>query len=136
MSIRFLLYEQNGITLRYTFPLVQETNLPHNPKKFTEVKGFRGQGSLVITGDEAAWDLTISGLFNQGDYDATITAIDALETALVFGDPYYLKIDKNAAHSTQYSYKVKRITEISYPTGLRNGKGFQKYNITLRVNSW
>lgn len=136
MGIRFKLYESNGITERYTFSLVQETNLPHNPKKFTEVKGFRGQGSLVITGSKAAWDLTIRGLFNQDNYDDITTAINALETALAFGEPYYLKVDKDAAHSTQYSYKVKRIQEISYPSGLRNGKGFSEYNITLRVNSW
>lgn len=136
MSIRFLLYESDGITLRHTFSLVQETNLPHNPKKFTEIKGFRGQGSLVITGSEEAWNLTIRGLFNQDNYDDITIAINALETALVFGEPYILKIDKDIAQASQYSYKVKRLREISYPDGLRNGKGFQSYDVTLRVNSW
>lgn len=136
MSIRFKLYESNGITERYTFSLVQETNAPNNPEKFTEVRGFRGQGSLVITGSEAAWDLIIRGLFNQDNYDDITTAIDALETALAFGEPYYLKIDKDLAQTSQYSYKIKRIVSIVYPNGLRNGKGFQEYSVTLRVNSW
>ena len=136
MGIRFKLYESDGITERYTFPLVQNTNAPNNPEKFTEVRGFRGQGSIVITGSAAAWDLTIKGLFNQANYDDITTAIDALETALAFGESYILKIDKNIAQSAQYSYNVKRITAISYPNGLRNGKGFQEYSITLRANSW
>lgn len=136
MGIRFKLYESNGITPRHTFSLVQETNVPNNPEKFTEIKGFRGQGSLVITGSEAAWDLTIRGFFNVDNYDDITAAIDALETALAFGEPYVLKIDKDIAQSTQYSYNIKRISSISYPNGLRNGNGFQEYSLTLRANSW
>ena len=137
MSIRFKLYESDGITPRYTFPLVQETNVPNTPKKSAEIAGFRGQGSLVITGSEAAWDLTIRGKINQENYDSVITAIDALETALAFGEPYVLKIDKNIAQSSQYSYNVKRISSIELGGNeLKNGKGTVEYTVVLRANSW
>lgn len=136
MGIRFRVLESNGITERYIFPLVQECNYPKSIKKFTEVKGFRGEGSIVITGSEASWDLTIRGLINQDDYDDITIAIDELETALAFGEPYYLKIDKDLAQSAQYSYKIKRISSIEWGESLRNGQGFLEYNIVLKANSW
>jgi len=62
MNIDFKLYESDGVTERFLFPLVQETNAPLTEKKFTELEGIRGEGSIVIMGSEAAKDITIRGL--------------------------------------------------------------------------
>ena len=136
MNIDFKLYNNDGVTLRYNFPLVQETNAPLTEKKFTELEGIRGEGSIVIVGSESAKDITIRGLITGDDYEEITTKIDALETALVFGTAYYLKIDKVEGGASTYSYKVRRLQPIRYSPCLREGYGSQEYNIVLRANSW
>ena len=138
MTIRFILYESDGLTSRYTFPYVQYSNYPRTIEKFSEIEGIRGIGSIIVEGSEGAWDLIIRGyLRGDGwDYEDVISAIDALETALTFAEPYYIKIDKVEGGASTYSYKVKRLQPIEYSEGLRNGKKVQEYTVTLRVNTW
>ena len=135
MDIYIKLYESDGLTLRYTFPLVQATNAPQTVEKFTEISGIRGNGSIIIPGSEKSWDLRIQGIINQDDYEDITTAIDALETALAFVDPYYIKIDKVEGGASTYTYKVKRLVPIEYAATLRNGR-IQPYTVILRVNAW
>ena len=70
---KFKLYNTDGITLIYTFPLVQTTNAPKPTKKSVVIEGIRGQGCIIIPGSDASWDLTINGIFMDEDYEA-ITA--------------------------------------------------------------
>lgn len=134
--VRFELYESDGITLRYTFQLVQDTNYPQSAKHYHEITAHRGQGAIEIIGSDAPWDLTINGKFNASNYNDIMTAITELETALEFGEPYIIKIDKNTEQTEQDSYNVKRLQPIDYPPSLRNGHGFQEYKVILRANAW
>lgn len=136
MSIRFRILESNGIDLKYTFPLVQNCNYPQTQKKVTEISGFRGEGSIVISGSESSWDMVIEGKINQNNYDDIIMAQDAMEIGLPFASPLYIKIDKNLAQTSQYSFKIKRILPIVWGGSLKNGKGFLDYTVTLRATSW
>ena len=136
MTINLKLYESDGLTLRYTFPYVQAINAPKTIEKFTEIEGIRGNGSIIITGSEKSWDLQVQGVLKAADYEALTVLIDALETAVAFADPYYIKIDKVEGGASTYSYKVKRIIGITYPETLRNGLGVQKYTVTFRVGEW
>ena len=77
-TIGFKLYKEDGISLQYTFELVQSTNLPQSSKRFAEIVGFRGNGSIVILGSDKPWDLIINGLLDCKDYDEVIEKIDEL----------------------------------------------------------
>ena len=137
MTINFKLYASDGLTLRYTFPYVQSTNLPQTLDKFVEIKA-RGDNSIIVQGSKDSWDLNLTGVLrgDNWDYEDVTNAIDALETALVFGSPYYIKIDKVEGGSSTYTYKVKRLQPIEYSDSLRNGRQVQRYSVTLKVNSW
>jgi len=136
MNIRFRLLESDGVTERYTFPLVQYTNLPQSIENFTEIQGLRGIGSIVIEGSESSWSLIIRGKIRGTDYEVITEAIDELESAVAFAQPYYVKVDKVEGGATTYSYKVRRLEPIAYNENLRNGRGAVDYTVTLRVNSW
>lgn len=138
MSIYLKLYENDGLTLRYTFPIVQYINAPQTIKKFVEVDGIRGNNSIIVEGSDSPWDLIFQGVLRGNDwtYEDVTNAIDELEIALAFAQPYYIKLDKVEGGASTYTYKVKRLQPIIYTEGYRSGRGIQKYNITLRVNSW
>lgn len=138
MNIYFKLYENDSLTLRYTFPVVQYTNLPAPEDNFVEVGGIRGDNVIIVPGSKKPWDLIIRGIFrgNNWTYEDVTSAIDAMETALQFAEPYYVKVDKVEGGASKYSYKVKRLLPIEYSESLRNGKQVQGYTVTLRVNSW
>ena len=137
MTINFKLYTSNGLTLRYTFPYVQSTNLPQTIDKFVEVKA-RGDNSIIVQGSKDSWDLVLTGVLrgDNWDYEDVTEAIDALETAIDFGVPYYIKIDKVEGGASTYTYKVKRLQPIEFSDSLRNGRQVQRYTITLKVNAW
>ena len=136
MTIRFKLYNSDGITLRYTFLLVQETNMPKTLERFTEIKGTRGIGSIIITGSGDSWDGIIRGFLVGDDYEEITQKIDALETAIEFAEPYYLKIDKVEGGASTYSYRVKRLEVIEYPASLRNSNKKQEYLVRFKIKSW
>lgn len=132
MAVTFKLYASNGTTLLYTFPCVFEANYPHTEKKIIEHSNMRGKGSIIINGGDASWDLTLKGVVFAADYDAVMTIIDAMESAVVINTSYYVKITSG---TTTHSYKVKRILPIEYEAASLRNK-FSEYQITLRVNAW
>ena len=105
MKVYLKLYESNGVTLRYTFPLVQDVNCPQTIKKYREVEGFRGNNSIIVEGSDKSWDLIIRGYLrgDDWDYEDVVTAMDALETAMDFAQPYYIKLDKVDGGASTYS---------------------------------
>lgn len=130
----FQLYASNGTTPVYTFPLVQDTNLPKTAKKAIVHQGFRGIGSLVCETGNESFDGTISFIINYSDYEDWCTKIDSLESTIVFNTPYVLSIPKSV--STYYTYNVKRVQDISYDKNMRNGLGKQVVTVTFLVNAW
>jgi hypothetical protein len=135
MAVYFRLYQSNGVTLVYTFPVVFEANYPHSEKEMIEHKSIRGKGSLYVDGGEVAWDLILRGVVFGADYDAVEGAIEAMEGAVVINTPYVLKITKSVAGATNYEYNVKRVTPIQYQIDNRR-TDYLEYNIQFRVNSW
>jgi hypothetical protein len=139
MSIipRFKLYESDGLTLRYTFEVVQETNAPQTTIKNTVIEGMRGQGCIIIPGSAGSWELIIRGIFLAADYEAITTKIDGLESAIVAGEKYVLTFDKHtpgSGISSIYQYNVIRVTPIEYPESLRTD--YQEYKVIFKANSW
>jgi len=126
------LYASDGVTLTYTFPLVQSVNCPKTIKKNYIVEAKRGNGGIIIPGSDAMWDLEVKGFLVDEDYSAIIAKIDAMESAIVLFTQYIIKIDKTI--STTYSYNVKRVIDIQYPENLRCYD--QEYLVTFKANAW
>jgi len=135
MAVTFKLYQSDGMTPVYTFPVVFSANYPHSEKKIIEHENVRGKGSIIIDGGESAWDLTLRGAFSADGYDDLMVLVDAMETAIALNTKYVLKITKNQVETTDYSYNVKRITPIeTSPDNIRTN--YLEYIIVFRVNSW
>jgi hypothetical protein len=136
MAVKFQLYEVNGTTLIYTFPVVFSSNLYHGiEKEFIEYKNLRGKGEIVADGGELATDRFIRGVISGTDYDDLQTNLDEIETAIVLNTPYVLKITQKDGVTTQYSFKVKRLTPIITPDdSLRNDN--VEYIINMKVNAF
>lgn len=136
MASRFKLYNADGITLEYTFPLVQSTNAPQTPLRHVALNGVRGKGALIIPAGTSSWTLEIEGvLYIDGateGYDELVALMDALEAAVALNTAYYLRLYKS--DTTYYNYPVKRVSAIEYDQSLRTDS--QRYRISLEVNSW
>jgi hypothetical protein len=126
------LYQSNGTTLQYTFPVVQSINAPQTISKNVVVEGIRGQGCIIIPGSSSSWDLEIRGIFLAADYSAVTALIDDIETDIVLFTNYVLKFEKTI--STSYTYNVQRIEPIQYPNSMR--VNFQDYIVKLKVGAW
>ena len=132
----FKLYETNGSTLVYEFPLVQQTNAPQSPMRNIVIEGVRGKGALIINNGDSTWDLEITGIFaiqNADEGYEEITAdIADIEDKIPINTPFILRIEKTS--STYFEYNVKRIEAIEYPASLRTDS--QIYIVRFKVNTW
>jgi hypothetical protein len=126
------LYASNGSTLIYSFNYVQNDNSPNDTLKYTEISGIRGNGSIIIPGSQNVWDLELQLFFKGTDYQDLIAQMDSIQSTIVLGTPYILKIDRTI--STTQSYNVKRLVPIRWDASYRNF--YQKGVISFRVNSW
>ena len=132
---RFRLYQQNGTTLVYEFDCVTEINDFQDPTTFTEHLSLRGQGSIISEGSNAPWDLNLSFMLIDDDYEALVAQINSLLSTIVKNTKYILKVDLTS--STTKDYKVKRLQSFTFP--LNNNKkrvNFQTVNGIFRVDSW
>ena len=129
---KYKIYAADGITLVYPFQYILSDNSPINTLRFTEITGFRGQGSIIVLGSTQPWDLQLTFFLCNSNYDTLIAAMDSVESTIALGTPYVLKIDRTI--STTKDYNVKRLTPIQWEDTKR--VRYQKGVITFRVNSW
>lgn len=128
----FRIYSEADALL-YTFSGIFEANLPQDPIKYTEVKGIRGQGSIIIKGSLDSWDLILKGCITGTDYEDIVSKIDSMVSTIDTGTKYYLRLDKTG--STTYEYKVMRLEPIEFqPDNLRTN--YCEFTIKFRVNTW
>jgi len=128
----FKLYESDGASLVYTFPIVQYTNAPQTVKQTVVLKNLRGKGGIVIDGGEDTWKLELKGLHYGDDYESIEGAMNTMETTIVMNTKYVLKF--NISESTYHNYNVKRIDAITYPESLRTDS--QIYSVKFIANAW
>jgi hypothetical protein len=135
MAVTFKLYQSDGTTLKYTFPVVISANYPYTNKTIIEHNNIRGKGSIIVNGGETSWDLILKGVLFANNYDALMALVDTLETSIEVNIPYVIKITKSQGSATTWSYNVKRITSIAYQEdNIRTN--YLEYTVTLRVNCW
>jgi len=129
---KYKLYASDGTTSVYPFQYILSDNSPINTLRFTEITGFRGQGSIIVPGSTQPWDLQLTFFLCNTNYDTLIAAMDSIESTIALGTPYVLKIDRTI--STTKDYNVKRLTPIQWED--TNRVRYQKGVIIFRVNSW
>jgi hypothetical protein len=129
---KYKLYASDGTTSVYPFQYILSDNSPINTLRFTEITGFRGQGSIIVPGSTQPWDLQLTFFLCNTNYDTLIAAMDSIESTIALGTPYILKIDRTI--STTKDYNVKRLTPIQWED--TNRVRYQKGVIIFRVNSW
>ena len=129
---KYKLYASDGLTLVYSFAYILADNSPQDALRFTEISGFRGQGSIIIGGSTQPWDIELTFFLQGTDYSDLISKMDSVETTILMNTPYLLKIDRTI--STTKNYNVKRITSIKWENTQR--VHYQKGTIQFRVNSW
>jgi hypothetical protein len=135
MGVKFNLYQTNGTSLVHTFETIFSANYPHTEKTLIEHTNVRGKGSIIVDGGDSSWDLTLKGVIFAADYDAIMTKVAAIESAVVLNTPYYLKITDKAGTVNKYEFKCKRITPIEY-TEDNIRTNYLEYQVTLRIFSW
>ena len=128
----YRLYENDGLSLVYTFTVQPPDNSPQDPMRFTEISGSRGIGSLIVPGSDASWNLNLRFIFQGSDYTDLIAQMDTLESTIVKNTEYILKIDRTI--STTKNYNVKRLLPINWDDSRR--VRIQKGTIIFLVNSW
>ncbi|MFH0805977.1 MAG: hypothetical protein V1901_03830 [Patescibacteria group bacterium] len=133
MSVSFILYQSNGSTLIFTFPVVISANYPHSEKRIIEHENLRGKGSIITEGGEIPWTLDLRGVLFAEDYNSLMSLVDSMETTVALNVPYYIKITKSL--TTTWDYKCKRLEPIKYTEdSLRTN--FLEYQVSLRCLSW
>lgn len=129
---KYKLYASDGLTVVYPFDYVLADNSPQDAFRFTEITGFRGQGSIIIGGSTQPWDIELTFFLWKSDYSSLIASMDSVESTITLNTPYILKIDRTIA--TTKDYHVKRISPIRWEN--TNRVRYQKGTIIFRVNSW
>ena len=132
---RFRLYDSTGVSLIYEFENVTDINDWQDPITFAEHTSLRGQGSIISEGANAPWDLNMSFVIINDDYEGLVSQLNSLLTTIVKNTKYVLKVDLTA--STTKDYKVKRLESFAFPLNNKKKRvNFQTVNGIFRVDSW
>ena len=129
---KYNLFAADGVTLVYPFKFILTDKSPSDALRFTEITGFRGQGSIIIGGSIQPWDLELTFFLQGTDYADLINKMDSIESTIALNTPYILKIDRTI--STTKDYNVKRLAPIRWEN--TNRVRYQKGTLVFRVNSW
>lgn len=131
----FKLYDSTGAVLQYTFDYVTEINDFQDPQNFVEHTSLRGQGSIISAGSTQPWDLTLTFLLKDTNYENLAAKMNALLTTIAKNTKYVLKI--GLTNSTTKDYKVKRLSSFEFPLDRRQKRvTWQTAILRLRVDSW
>jgi len=132
----FKLYESDGVTLVYEFENVTEINDFQDPSTFIEHTSLRGQGSIISEGDDASWDLTLTFILLDDNYQGLSNQLNNLLSTINKFTKYILSVDYGDSGNTK-DYKAMRLNSIDFP--LNNQKkriNIQTAQITFRVGTW
>jgi len=117
----------------YDLPHVFHITDPKEGMKATIIKGTRGDGSIIIPGGKESQTITIRGnLFESDGYASLTTAMTTLKNNLTTDvATLTMKHLEGVSWITDWTYTVRRISEIRFPRSLRTGK--QEYQVEFLV---
>lgn len=131
----FQLFSSDGVTLVYTFTIVQNIKDFQDPYKFSVHDSLRGQGEIIVPGSAEAWDMPLSFKLQGTDYSDLVSKIATLKSAIPVFTKFILKVGLTS--STTENYYVMRIQPMDFPIATNNKRvDWQDVTINFRVNSW
>lgn len=134
---RYKLFESDGTTLVYQIPgVLNDIGNFYDPSTFVEHTSLRGQGSIVSQGSDEAFDIVLTFLLEDINYEALVAQINALSTTIVKFTKYILKVELTSGGTTK-DYKVMRLQSMEFPLDRRKKRvNFQTVILTLRAGTW
>lgn len=123
----------NDGTNDYDLPYVFQISDPKEGMKATVIHGTRGDGAIVIPGGKRSQEITIRGkLFDSDGYKDLTTKMNEMRTKVTTDiATLTLKHKEGVSFVTDWSYTVRRLTEIRFPESMRIGA--QEYEIRFLV---
>jgi len=123
----------NDGTNNYDLPHVFRVSDPKEGMKATVIEGTRGDGAIVIPGGKKSQEITITGrlIDNDGYADLTTLINDMKSKVTTNQATLTLKHWTGSAWQNDWSYTVRRISEIDFPESLRIWE--QEYSIGFLV---
>lgn len=119
----------------YDLPIVQsETGSNLTGNKDTIIEGNRGDGAIVIPGGKRSQLIIIRGILTGDDYKAITTLMNTMRTNITTEVATLTMKHYDVGWVTDWTYTVKRITEIKFPETLRTSS--QDYEIEFLVLSY
>lgn len=136
---QYRLYDETGTSLVYNFECVTDDTdgSPFfDPADFVEHVSLRGQGSQISQGSNEPFDITLTFVLTDDDYEGLVAQMEALNTTIVKFTKYILKVDLTSGGSTR-DIKVLRLTNFRYPSNSRKKRvKFQYVVATFRALTW
>jgi hypothetical protein len=116
----------------YIFPHVFSISDPSEGMKATIIEGTRGNGSIVIPGGKKSQEITIRGRLIDNDGYADLTSLMTTMRSMVTTNQATLTLEHlSGTYQTDWSYTVRRISEIVFPESLRTWE--QEYEVRFLV---
>ena len=133
------IYADDGVSLVYTIEDVirRDPAFDIDNPDFVEHTNKRSAGSIIIPGGDAPYDISIYFRLGASNYTNLMTALYAMQTAIVKNTHFYLKYDLTLVNDESLeSIKVMRLAPIVVDTSRGNLHKFLYGTLTLRANSW
>lgn len=122
----------NDGTHNYNLPHVFHISDPQEGIKATVIKGNRGDGSIVIPGGKSSQYIRARGKVYAEDYIELTSFINEIRSNVTTNvATLTMKHKEGITWITDWSYTVRRISEIEFPESLRTG--IQEYEIEFLV---
>ena len=121
-------------TYDYDLPYVFSISDPIEGMKATVIRGTRGDGSLVIPGGKSSQEIVIKGRLLADDYKALTALISTMRTSITTNPATLTLKHYDGGWVNDWSYTVRRITEISFPESMRTE--VQEYTARFLVLSY
>jgi len=117
---------------QYTFKNVFHISDPKEGMKSIVIHGNRGDGAIVIPGGKKSQEITIRGrLFESDGYKELTDAINTMKTNITTNEATLTLKHYDGSWITDWSYTVRRISEIRFPQSYRTES--QEYEVNFLV---
>ena len=131
-TVRIKFTKEGSGEVAYILPYVDHISDPKEGMKATVIEGNRGDGSIVIPGGKKSQQITVYGQLVDADGYKDITSKITEMKAEITTDLGVLEMEHyDGGWQTDWSYTVRRIDEIRFPSSLRTSN--QKYEINFLV---
>jgi len=119
----------------YDLPYVFHVTDPKEGMKATIIQGNRGDGAIVIPGGKKSQTIEVRGkLYDADGYEDITTLMNTMRSNITT-DVATLTLKHRpitgGAWTTDWSYTVRRISEIEFPQSMR--VGVQEYRVAFLV---